>query len=343
MTLPHRTSLVQKEATMSDPTRRLLLSLLLASLLTLGASSTAQTLTMGGGFTGGSFNVFVELIADRLSGALEDVTVEPVTSAGSIENLRRILAAELDMAVAFAGDAFAAFNGFEGFDDDEQDKSAVRAIGYLYPAVSQVVTLPSTGITTLADLAGKRLAVGDLGSGTHMAMHRLLITMGVARDVRFVFVGGQAASQMLKDGRIDAYHVLVGVPNATVADTSVDREIVLLDTLGPALVATFFDRYPFYIPIVIPGGTYRGVAADVPTFKDAGLWVVSADLDEELVYQMTKAVYGAEGLQHLHAAHANARDMGAKTALRGVAIPLHAGAARFWIEQGLQLPAIARP
>jgi uncharacterized protein len=343
MTFPRRTALVPKEATMSYATRRLLLSLLLGACLTLGATSTAQILTMGGGFTGGTFNVFVDLIARHLSSTFDDVTVEPVVSAGSIENLRRILAADLDMAVVFAGDAFAAHNGFEGFDDDEQDKSAVRAIGYLYPAVSQVVTLPSTGITSLADLAGKQVAVGDLGSGTHMAMHRLLTAIGVARDVRFVFAGGQTASQMLKDGRVDAYHVLVGVPNATVADTSVDRDIVLIETLAPALAAGFFDRYPFYIPIVIRGGTYRGVAADVPTFKDAGLWVVSADLDEELVYRMTKAVYGAEGLAHFHAAHANARDMGAHTALRGVALPLHPGAARYWIEQGLQLPAIARP
>jgi uncharacterized protein len=323
--------------------RWLLLSLLLTLGLTLGATSAAQTVTMGGGFAGGTFNVFVEAIGGYLTESLADLEVVPVRSAGSVENLSRILAGSLDMAIAFAGDASFAFNGFDMFDDDEEPQSGVRAIGYLYAAVSQIVTLPANGIATVSDLAGKRVAVGELGSGTHMSLQRLLGHLGMLDDVTFVYIAGQAASQALKDGRVDAYHVLVGVPNATVADTSVDRDIVVLETLEEALVSGFFDRFPFYLPYVIPAGTYRGVPDAVRTWKDSGLWVVSKDLDDELVYQMMRAVYDPDGLARMHAAGAVAREMGADTALRGVAFPLHPGAARYWLEQGLQLPAIARP
>jgi uncharacterized protein len=326
--------------------RKLLIAALIAIAGMAGSLALAQprSLTMGGGFTGGTFNVFVGGIQDVLAANLPAlVGVRQVPSAGSIQNLQQILAGRLDMALAFAGDAYFAFNGFDLFDDDESPVAGVRAIGYLYPAVSQIVALAGSGITNVRDLAGKRVAVGEFGSGTHMSIDRLLNHLGIAGDVTFVYVAGQLASEMLKDGRVDAYHALLGVPNATVNHTAADRDVVVLTTLDAALVSGFFDRYPFYLPVVIPAGAYRGVDSDVLTWKDSALWVVSDALDDELVYQMTKAVYGETGVSFMRIATPVAREMGAQTALRGVALPLHPGAARYWLEVGLELPAIAKP
>jgi uncharacterized protein len=316
---------------------------LVAATALLFAPVHAQSLTMGGGFFGGTFNVFVVGIRDAIAVDLPDVTITATTSAGSIENLRRILAGEMDMAVAFAGDAYLAFNNLEAFDDDEEPASGIRALGYLYPATSQVVVRADGDIHDIADLAGKRIAVGDIGSGTHMSMQRFLGVAGILDDVTFVFVGGRDASEMLFAGQVDAYHALLGVPNATLLHSLAQGDVRILDTLGTALRAGFFDRYPFYSPVVIAAGSYQGIDEDVLTWKDSALWIVSADLDDDLVYAMMQSVYEGASPDHFRHTAAVAGDMGPDTALRGVLFPLHAGAARFWEDRGLELAAPARP
>jgi uncharacterized protein len=315
----------------------------LVAALTISAASLAQSLTMAGGFAGGTFNDFVDGIAATLAVQVPGVQVTPAQSLGSVENLLRMREGEFDMAVVFAGDGYLAFNGLDAFDDEEQTNRHVRAVGFLYSAVSQVVTLADSGIETFDDLVGKRIAVGEVGSGTHMAIHRLLVAAGVRDEVFLQFISGIAASEALLEGRVDAYHVLLGTPNATVRHTAAARPIRLLDTMAPAIRAGLFDRYPFYTPVVVPAGTYAGIDIDIPVFKDGALWVVAEDLDEELVYRMTQAVYGTAGLAAMNAATPVAREMGVATAIRNVAFPLHPGAARYWQEMGVQLPAAARP
>jgi uncharacterized protein len=323
-----------------SPLARILV--LVAALSIVGAAS-AQSLSMAGGFAGGTFNDFVTGIARTLDGSPLGVDVQPTASAGSVENLHRLRAGELDMAVTFAGDAYLAYNGFDQFDDEEQPRSDIRAIGFLYSAVSQIVTLADSDILTFDNLVGKRIGVGAIGSGTHLTIERLLRQAGILNNVTLVHVSGIAASEYLQAGRIDAYHVLLGTPNATVRHTAATHDIRILDTMAVAIRAGLFDRYPFYSPVVIPAGTYRGIDTDVPAFKDAGIWIVRADLDEELVYEMTKAVFGPAGVSAMTMVTPIAAEMGPSTALRSVAFPLHPGAARYWEEVGLQLPAAARP
>lgn len=317
--------------------------LVLAVTLAPALGAHAQSLTMAGGFAGGTFNDFVAGISTAATAGVEGLEVVVLESAGSAANLRALLAGELDMAVAFAGDTYLAFNGFENFGDDEQVRGDVRAVGFLYSAVSQIVTLADSGIETFDQLVGKRVAVGAVGSGTHLTMERLLRQAGMIDSVEMVFVSGTSASELLLSGAVDAYHVLLGVPNATVLATAADHDIRLLETLPVAIRSGLFDRYPFYTPIVVRGDVYRSLDVEVPVFKDAGLWVVRADLDEDLVYQMTRTVYGPAGIDAMMAVTPVAREMGPSTALRGVALPLHPGAARYWEEIGLQLPAVARP
>jgi uncharacterized protein len=318
-------------------------SVLLTLALLFGGAASAQSLTMGGGFAGGTFNDFVAGIAGKVGQSVPGVTVAPVVSAGSVQNLLRLRDGELDMAVVFAGDAYLAYNGFDAFDDEEQPRRDLRAVGFLYSAVSQIVTLADSGIDSFDELVGKRIAVGEIGSGTHLSIERLLRQAGMLGSVSLVHVSGIAASEYLTSGRVDAYHVLLGTPNATVRHTAATHDIRILDTMAVAIRSGLFDRYPFYAPVVIPAQTYRGVEADVPAFKDAGLWIVAADLDDDLVYAMTKAVFGPAGLSAMTTATPVAREMGVATALRGVAFPLHPGAARYWQEVGLELPSAARP
>ena len=317
--------------------------LTLCLTLTLGvAFAQRQFFSIGGGSTGGTFNTFASGMGDYLSQNIEGLNLTVEGSAGSAENIRRIQQGNMDMGIAFAGDAFLGYNG-EGVFADGGPYDEVRAIGFLYSAVSQLVTLEETGITSVQDLAGKTVAVGGAGSGTQLSLERLLSTLGIYSEITPVLVAGQNASDQLKNRQVQAYHALYGVPNATVTDTSSTNNIVILNSYDAADQAGFFEQYPFYSEYVIPAGTFRGVDEDVTTFRDAGLWIVSADADEELVYQMTKAIYDQAGLDHMNQVTSVAKEMGPDNALVGVQIPLHPGAARYWQEVGVEIPETAQP
>lgn len=320
---------------------KLLVAVLATALLSLGVAQ-RQFIAIGGGSTGGTFNTFSSGIGDFLGQNIDGLNITVEGSAGSGENIRRIQGGDMNMGIAFAGDAFLSYNG-QGVFEEGGPYDQIRAVGFLYSAVSQIVTLEETGITSLADLEGKTIAVGGAGSGTQLSFERLLSTLGLYDTITPVLVAGQNASDQLKNRQVDAYHALYGVPNATVTDTSSTNSIVIIPSYDDAAAAGFFDAYPFYTEYVIPGGTFNGVDNDVTTFRDAGLWIVSADMDEELVYQMTKTIYEQEGLDHMLQVTNVANEMGPENALVGVQIPLHPGAARFWEEIGVAIPDAAMP
>ena len=183
-----------------------------------------------------------------------------------------------------------------------------------------------------------------LGSGTQLTSERLFTTLGFYDEIDPVLTAGLDASEELKDQQVQAYHALYGIPNDTVIDTSSTGEAVILSTYDAAEAAGFFETYPFYSKYVIPAGTFSGIDEDVETFRDAGLWVVSADTDEELVYQMTKAIYDQVGVYFMEElTEGVASEMGSDTALVGVQTPLHPGAARYWEEIGVTIPEAAQP
>lgn len=322
-----------------------LLAVVVALLLFTVASFTfaqRRFLSIGGGSTGGTFNTFSTGISDYANQNIDGMNMNVEGSAGSGENIRRIQAGDLELGIAFAGDAYLAYNGLDKFEESGATDN-LRAIGFLYGAVSQIVTLQGSGVESLADLAGKKVAVGGAGSGTQATIERLLNTLGIYDDLNPVLVAGLNASGQLKDGQVEAYHALYGIPNATVTDTSVSKDISIISSYDEAEEAGFFEQFPFYSQYVIPGGTFKGVDEDVTTFRDAGLWVVSAELDEETVYALTSAIYAEEGLAHMKVAAAAAGEMGPDSALVGIAIPLHAGAAQYWEEVGVEIPEDLAP
>ena len=327
---------------------RRVIQTLVAALFTVGllivSSGFAQRefLSIGGGSTGGTFNTFASGVGDYLSQNIDGLNLTVEGSAGSAENIRRIQEGNMDMGIAFAGDAFLSYNGQDVFAEGGP-YDGIRAVGFLYSAVSQIVTLEETGITSLADLEGKTVAVGGAGSGTQLSLERLLTSLELYDSLNPVLVAGQNASDQLKNRQVEAYHALFGVPNAAVTDTASTNDIVILSSYDEAEAAGFFEQYPFYTEYVIPAGTFNGVEEDVTTFRDAGLWIVSAEMDEELVYQMTKAIYDQAGLDHMTQVTAVASEMGADNALVGVQIPLHPGAARYWEEVGVEIPEVAQP
>ena len=303
--------------------------------------SKKRYLAFGGGPTGGTFNFFANKIASVASARDEKLDIAPRGSGGSAENLRTLNQSGVDMGIVYAGDAFLGRGGELPGDPTRYDK--VRALGFLYGAPAQLVVRADSDIRTVADLAGRSVAVGNPGSGAALSAERFLRHLGLWDKMKIRHLGYSQAAADFADQRIDAFWVLVGYPNAAIVEAASRQPIRLLDLDAEAESSGFYGKYPFYDRVDVPAGTYAGQDEPVHTFQDGALWCASQSLDDGVVYESLKAIYSEEGLQAMAAAHKAARDMSVASGLNGVSIPLHPGAVRFWQEQGMVIPARLLP
>lgn len=313
------------------------LALGLTAIMSTGVVSAKDFVSIGGGGTGGTFNTMASGVGSLLTKSTKDVKFTVEGSAGSTENIRRIGSGDLQMGIAFAGDSYLAQNGLEAFKKTGAIGN-LRFVGFLYSAVSQVVTTQKSGIKSLADLAGKKMSVGSAGSGTAKTMGRILDHLKLADSVKASNVGGSGSSDQLKNGQLAAYHGQWGVPAGAIVDTTSSSDATLISTYDELKAAGFLDAYPFYSKATIPAGTYKGVDTDVTTIRDAGILVAGAGVSDEIVYEAVKNLYSKAGLDHMLAVSNVTREMSVKTGLVGASIPLHPGAAKFWKEMGQEVP-----
>jgi TRAP transporter TAXI family solute receptor len=332
--------------------RSLFLALLVAfALLAAGCSSEPQKgkdgpsaqqtrqkkfLAFGGGPTGGTFNFFANKMSSIISQSSDRLEVSPKGSGGSAENLRSLNKDAVDVGIVYSGDAFLGRKGELPGDSIRYDQ--VRALSFLYGAPAQLVVRADSGITSAMDLEGKVVAVGNPGSGAALSAERFLRHLGLWDKLEHRSQGySQAASDFISR-KIDAFWLLVGYPNSAIIEAAGRVPVRLVNLHTDAVASKFYEAYPFYTEVVIPAGTYTGQDTEVVTFQDASLWCASAVIDENTIYDCLKAVYSDEGLKEMTLAHKAASDMTFANGLKGVSIPLHPGAVKFWKEQGVSIP-----
>lgn len=315
------------------------LTVLSALVLMTGAWSATVVakdyLAYGGGPVGGTFNYIANAMAIYLSKNLDDVEVSSEGSGGSTANLKRLNKGEIDFGIVYSGDAYL---GREGrLPEDDNTYENVRAIAFLYGAPAHLVTRADDGYQSAKDLEGKRVAVGNAGSGAAAAAERFFTHLGLWDKMEKQFLGYSAAAAALNDGKIDAFWVFVGYPNASVIEAAARDDIHLIHVGADAEEAGFYEEYPFYEPMEIPAGTYSGQDEPVKSFQDAAYWASNSDVDDDLVYNAVQSIYSPEGLKHMVAAKSTAKSMTIEDGLKGVSIPVHSGAAKFWQEHGLDI------
>ncbi|MEJ2525293.1 MAG: TAXI family TRAP transporter solute-binding subunit [Desulfuromonadales bacterium] len=320
----------------SSPTHSLATALLLP-----GPAPAAETrLDFGGGPAGGTFQYFSNGIATRLTQLLPEVEVSQMASAGSVENIRRIQSGQIDFGIAYSGDTYLARNG--GLTNDDNTYQDVRALAFLYGAPAHLVVLADSGITQVADLAGKRIAVGGAGSGAAAAAERYFNALELWDTMKIEFIGYSKAADALDDGLIDAMWIFAGFPNTSVIQAAAHQKIRLLNTWNAGSQAGVFQSFPFYTAVTIPAGTYSGVDYDVKSFQDSALWIASKKVAPDLVYRALDVIFNEEGLSYMTKVKSTARAMSISGALHGIVTPLHEGAIRFWSEHGLPLTKAQR-
>ena len=312
------------------------------ALLALAATTAPaqQRITMVGGPPAGVFGIFSTGIGTYLTKNVPNLDVSVAATAGSVENMRRVNAGDAEIGMTFASDAHEGFRCLAKFQGNPTTN--VRAIGIVFMGVAHLVTYADTDIRTLEDLAGRRVAVGNPGSGTYAIAERLFRTVGIWDKMSRVPLLGAAAGQALSDGRADAFFWNGPAPDRVTTEAAVSKPVRILDIYPSVSRTDFLKQYPYFARYVYPAGSYRGVTADVQTIGAPALWLVNKDVPAALVQRITEAVYSKEGNAHMVRVHAGARDMTPDKALTGITIPLHAGAEAAWKKMGVRVPEAIR-
>lgn len=256
------------------------------------------------------------------------------STGGSIFNINAIRSGELEFGVAQSDWQFHAFNGTSQFEETGAFEG-LRAVFSLHPEPFTVVARADSGITNFDDLAGKRVNIGNPGSGQRGTMDVVMDAMGWTLDTFAQATELPPAEQSLAlcDNNVDAIIYTVGHPSGAIQEATTACDTVLVNVDNDAIRALVEDR-PYYRMATIPGGMYRGSAEDVTTFGVGATFVSSADVPEEVVYQVTRAIFeNLDQFTALHPALANLDP--AEMASDGLSAPLHDGAARYFDEAGL--------
>jgi TRAP transporter TAXI family solute receptor len=245
--------------------------------------------------------------------------------------LRLIQKGEAHTAICQNDAVFYAQRGLKFFEGKAVAK--VRGVLMLYDEYMHAVTTKQTGIKSIPDLRGRRVRVGYPGSISLEDNRAILSEYGMAfDDMKSVQMSLTDSIKQLKDGDIEASMEFVGYPAAGWIDFATHRDMVILE-IDKEHADKISQKYPFMSSAVIPAGTYRGVDKDVSTLALTCMLVATTDLSTDLVYKLTKAVF--EHLDILIETHAKGKLVTLETALKGMPVPLHPGAEKYYREVGM--------
>ena len=295
----------------------LLLSGLLLSCLS-GCGSTTDELRFGTGGTGGTYYAFGSALAPQLQNDTGSA-VEVKVTTGSEANLRLLQTGMVDLAIV-QSDALQYAS--------KEDGANYSAVAGLYTEACQIVVTKDSGITSVAELAGKRVSIGELESGVTRNAEQILMASGLTTDMlqasRLSFSDSAAA---MERGEIDAFFCTAGAPTNAVADLAGKLDIQLL-SIDQRSVDQLTSLYPWYAPCTVPAGTYQGQGEDVTTLGVQAVLVAGNDLDAAVVKRITATLYQNGG-----ALPGGGLDPAG--GILSVPIPFHPGAAEYYQEQGI--------
>ncbi len=256
------------------------------------------------------------------------------STGGSVYNVNAIRGGELEFGVAQSDVQFKAYNGTGSFADQGANPD-LRSVFSIHPEPFTVVARADAGIANFEDLAGKRVNIGNPGSGQRDTMEVLMAALGWTNETFALASELQAAeqSQALCDNNIDAMVYTVGHPSGSIQEATTACDAVLVNVTGAAVDQLVADN-PYYRVATIPGGMYRGNDADTQTFGVGATLVTSASVSDDVVYALVKSVFeDIDGFRGLHPAFANLDPK--QMANDGLSAPLHPGAERYFREAGL--------
>ena len=302
------------------------------------SSNDSSSATTGGNFkfatgdTTGSYYPYggavAQVVKDATDGA---ITLDVQSTGGSKTNIYLLDDGEVQLALAQNDVMSYAYTGTELFEGDPV--TSLSTVATLYAEVCQIVVDPASGINSVADLKGKRVSVGDAGSGTEANARQILAAYGLSfDDITVNNLGFGDSATAMKDKKIDAFFVTAGTPTTAISELAATNEIKIL-SLDEDVMASLMNDYSFYTEYTIPAGSYTNYDEEVKTLTVKATLVAANSLDEETVYNITKALF--DNLETLQASNAKASELSLESAVEGVSVPLHPGAEKYYKEAGV--------
>lgn len=257
-------------------------------------------------------------------------------TAGSVSNINAVLAGDLEFGIAQSDRQYQAVQGLAEWKDKGPQKN-LRAVFSLHPEAVTLVAAEDAGIKTIADLKGKRVNIGNPGSGELQNSIDVLESFGInwEKDIRAEQAKGTEAPGLLQDGRIDAFFFTVGHPSGAIKEATVGRRKVRFVPIDGPPVETLLKKYPYYAKAVIPIALYEGASnkENVPTVGVRATLVTSAKTPDHVVYAIVKEIFdNLDAFKTLHPAY---EVLTKASMLEGLSAPFHPGAEKYFKEKGL--------
>ncbi len=323
--------------------KKKILALLMAGVMALGlaacgggdseggSSEGATTLNMATGGTSGTYYAFSGVVANTLNGKLEGVSINVESSGASGANIDMIDTGNDQLAIVQNDVMYYAYSATDMYADKDPIQS-YSAVMSCYPEYVQIIA--NKNITSIEDLKGKKVSVGDAGSGVEFNARQILAAYGIDIDSDITKQNQSFAdsADSLKNGTIDAAFVVAGYPTTAVSELASTYEFNLL-AIDEEHANALMDEYGFYTYGEIPGGTYNCVAEDTPAVAVMATIIARNDVSEDVIYNLVKAIF--DNQEEITAGHAKGAELSLETAVQGIDIPFHPGAEKYFTEAGV--------
>ncbi|MBR5437632.1 MAG: TAXI family TRAP transporter solute-binding subunit [Clostridia bacterium] len=316
-----------------------ILAVLLAALMLFtlaacggnGAEGTKATaMTMGTGGTQGTYYAYGGILGGQLKTAT-GITVNVVSTDGSKANILGIDTGNYQLGTVQSDVMAYAWAGSRTF-EAEGAMDSFRVIGGLYAEAVQLITM-DPAIKSVADLKGKKVSIGAAGSGVYFNAVDVLEAAGLTEaDIQPQYQSFGDSADALKDGKIDAAFIVAGAPTPAIQELCTSASAYLVPIDGD-VADKLMESSPYYTAYKVPAGTYDGQTEDVTTVTVKATLIVSASASEDDVYSITKGIF--ENIDAITAAHAKGAELSIENATSGMTAPFHAGAAKYFAEQGV--------
>ena len=290
----------------------------------------ASNMVMGTGGTTGTYYAFGNVLSGYMTDA-SGVAINVVSTDGSAADIYGVDDGMYQLATVQSDVMAYAWEGSKTFSDDGEIKSFL-VIGGLYEEAVQIVTM-DPDIKTVADLAGKTVSIGAPGSGVYFNAIDVLGAYGLnEQSIKPEYLSFGESTDAMKDGKIDAAFIVAGPPTPAITELATTNSVYLVnieDNVADQLLADC----PYYNKHVIPAGTYNGIDEDTYTVSVKATMIVSADANEDDVYNLTAGIF--ENIEAITAAHAKGAELSLENATSGMAVPFHPGAAKYYADNGI--------
>lgn len=318
--------------------KRLIMSVIIVAALFLtteGIAARVNYLFATGGVSG-TYYPLGGIIAQIWNKKIPDLNVTVQATGASVENIRLLGSKSAEVALSLNDVNHYGYNGLEVFKAKNEKYTNFSAIGNVYPDVIQIISRKSGPIKTIADLKGKKVAVGAPGSGAQVSARQILGLYGIdyqtRKDLHPVYLSPTESADQFKDNHLDACYFSQSTPNSAIQDINVMNPIQFLE-IDDAMCAKITKTYPFFEGFVISANTYQGQSKPVKTVAVWSSMLVRNDLPEDIVYQMTKIMY--EENAAIAQGHSAGKYIKLENATGGISIPFHPGAIKYFKEKGI--------